>query len=302
MPYAASNGAQIYFEEAGAGIPILFVHEYAGDHRSWEGQMRHFSRGWRCITMSARGYPPSDCPEDPKLYGQPFFTGDVVAVMDAAGVDKAHVVGLSMGGYASLMVTIEHSNRVISTVAAGAGSGSTHTEEDRAAFLVECNTTADLMLKADRLNAEAMGVGPTRVQLQNKDVRAWAEFVAHLAEHPTHSASKTLRAVQAGRASLYDLEKQLAKIKTPVLLLVGDEDEPCLDVNLWMKRTMAMSELAVLPRSGHAINLEEPTLFNQLVERFLVNVDRGTFRPRDPRASGGPTLTSLAMGAAPTKR
>jgi pimeloyl-ACP methyl ester carboxylesterase len=301
MPYASSNGARIYYEETGAGVPIIFVHEYAGDHRSWEGQMRHFARGWRCITMSARGYPPSDCPEDPKLYGQSFFTADVIAVMDAAGVDRAHVIGLSMGGYAALMVTLEHSARVISTVAAGAGSGSTQTPQQRAAFLAECIATADVMLKADKLNAAAMGTGPTRVQLQNKDPRAWAEFVAHLGEHPTHAASKTLRTVQAGRLSLYALERQLSEIQTPVLLLVGDEDEPCLDVNIWMKRTVATSELAVLSRSGHAINLEEPALFNQLVERFIVSVDRGTWRRRDPRASGGPALTSLGLGLASGK-
>jgi pimeloyl-ACP methyl ester carboxylesterase len=301
MPYAPSNGARIYYEDAGAGVPIIFVHEYAGDHRSWEAQVRHFSRGWRCLTMSARGYPPSDCPVDEKLYGQSFFTADIVAVMDAAGIDKAHVVGLSMGGYAALMVTLEHPHRVISTVAAGAGSGSTVTEDQRAAFVAECRATADVMEKADRLNAAAMGAGPTRIQLQSKDPRAWAEFVAHLSEHPTHAAAKTLRTVQALRPSLYSFEGALAAVASPVLLMVGDEDEPCLDVNLWMKRRMPASELCVLPRTGHAINLEEPALFNPLVERFLVSVERGTWRPRDLRASGGPALTSLALGLVQTK-
>ena len=108
MPLAPSNGARIYYEEAGTGTPIIFVHEFAGDYRSWDDQMRHFSRGYRCITMSARGYPKSDVPADEKLYGQSFFTADVIAVMDAAKVDKAHVVGLSMGGFATLMVGIEH--------------------------------------------------------------------------------------------------------------------------------------------------------------------------------------------------
>jgi pimeloyl-ACP methyl ester carboxylesterase len=301
MPYAQSNGARIYYEDTGAGVPIVFVHEYAGDHRSWENQVRHFSREWRCIAMSARGYPPSDCPAGEALYGQAFFTADVIAVMDAAGIDKAHIVGLSMGGYAALMVTLEHANRVISTVAAGAGSGSVVAPEQRAAFVAECRATADVMEKADRLNGAAMGAGPTRVHLQNKDPRAWAEFVAHLNEHPTHAAAKTLRTVQALRPSLYTLEKRLAGVAKPVLLMVGDEDEPCLDVNVWMKRTIPTAELCVLPRSGHAINLEEPAFFNAMIERFLVRVERGTWRPRDPRASGGPTLTSLALGPAPQK-
>ncbi len=108
--------------------------------------------------------------------------------------------------------------------------------------------------------------------------------MAHLAEHPAHAAAKTLRNVQAGRASLYDLEAELKGIKAPVLLLVGDEDEPCLDVNLWMKRLMPNARLGFLPGSGHAINLEEPALFNQLTEQFIADVERGSWRARDPRA------------------
>jgi pimeloyl-ACP methyl ester carboxylesterase len=79
-----------------------------------------------------------------------------------------------------------------------------------------------------------MGLGPTRVQLQNKDPIGWRRSVAHVAEHPADAAARTLRTVQAGRPSLYDLEAELKGIKAPVLLLVGDEDEPCLDVNLWI--------------------------------------------------------------------
>jgi pimeloyl-ACP methyl ester carboxylesterase len=175
------------------------------------------------------------------------------------------------------------------------------TPDQRAAFVAECQATAAVMEKSDRLNGAAMGLGPTRVQLQAKNPRAWAEFVAHLSEHPPHAAAKTLRAVQAQRPSLFELEKGLSAIATPVLFVVGDEDEPCLDVNVWMKRKMPVSELAVLPRTGHALNLEEPELFNSLIERFLVSVDRGTWRPRDPRATGGSTLTSLALGPGPSK-
>jgi pimeloyl-ACP methyl ester carboxylesterase len=297
MSYASANGARIYYEEAGKGIPIVFVHEFAGDYRSWDDQMRHFSRGYRCITMSARGYPKSDVPTDEKLYGQSFFTSDVVAVMDAAKVDKAHVVGLSMGGFATLMVGIEHPHRVRSLVPAGAGTGSDRAKRDE--FVKEYLATADYFVATGKLDGEAMGISPSRVQLQNKDPQGWARFAAHLSEHSAVGSANTLRRVQAGRGSLYDFEAKLKALTLPTLLMVGDEDEPCLDVNLWMKRLMPTAQLVVLPGSGHAINLEEPLLFNLLVERFINSVDLGQWRARDSRAS--PVLTNAGLAAAMKK-
>jgi len=293
MPYAPSQGARIYYEETGRGTPILFIHEYSGDYRSWRDQMRHFGHGWRCVAWSARGYPGSDAPEDESLYGQDFFNRDAIAVLDAARIDKAHVVGLSMGGYTALMLAAKFPERVISCVAAGAGSGAL--KATRAQFIEDARQRAAAYERAGKVNGEAMGLGPTRVQLQNKDPIGWHAFVANFEEHPAHAAAKTLRTVQAGRASLYDLEAELKAVKAPVLLLVGDEDEPCLDVNLWMKRLMPSARLALLPGSGHAINLEEPALFNQLTERFLADVERGSWRPRDPRAAPG-AVSSLSSG------
>jgi pimeloyl-ACP methyl ester carboxylesterase len=134
------------------------------------------------------------------------------------------------------------------------------------------------------------------VQLSLKDPVGWARSVGHLAEHPAQAAAMTLRTVQAGRPSLYELEDGLAAITAPVLLMVGDEDEPCLDVNLWLKRTMPVAGLVMLPGTGHAINLEEPALFNAFVERMIVDVERGVWRPRDQRARGLGTATSLGLG------
>lgn len=297
MPLAPSQGARIYYEETGQGTPILFVHEYGGDHRSWDDQMRHFGRGWHAITMAARGYPLSDAPQGDAHYGQDHFNRDVIAVLDAAGVDKAHVVGLSMGGYATLMVSSKFPARVISCVAAGAGSGSD--PATRAQFIDECRKRAAEFDSLGRIDAEAMGYSPTRVHLLNKDPIGWQTFVRNLSQHAAHAAASTLRQVQASRPSLYDLETELKAIAAPVLLMVGDEDEPCLDVNLWMKRLLPNARLAVLPASGHAINLEEPAQFNALVERFLVDVERGIWRRRDPRAVADAALTSL--GGSPSR-
>ncbi|HEX6611650.1 MAG TPA: alpha/beta hydrolase [Hyphomicrobiaceae bacterium] len=282
MPHVKSEGANIYFEETGQGIPILFLHEYSGDHRSWTDQVRYFSRGYRCISMAARGYPPSDVPATDAAYGQDIANRDAIAVLDHLKIDRAHVVGLSMGGYTALQLTIHFPDRLRSAVPAGAGSGS-HASQ-RATFLQEAEVNSRIMEKAARLDAEQMGVGPTRVQLQNKDPQGWRSFVDHLAEHPPAGSARVLRNVQGKRPSLYELEKELRAVKVPVLLIVGDEDETCLDTNLFMKRIMPSAQLAILPGSGHVLNYEEPALFNHLIERFLSAVDRGSWRPRDPRS------------------
>ena len=96
MAYASTDdGIRLYYEEAGSGTPLVFVHEFGGSYRSFEMQMRYFSRRHRCITFAARGYPPSDVPENVDMYSQSRAMQDIVAVMDAANVARAHVVGVS---------------------------------------------------------------------------------------------------------------------------------------------------------------------------------------------------------------
>jgi pimeloyl-ACP methyl ester carboxylesterase len=295
MPHALSNGVKIYFEETGpADAPaILFLHEYCGDHRSWEGQMRHFGRNWRCVTFSNRGYPGSEIPSEEAAYGQDIANRDAIAVLDHLKIARAHIVGLSMGGYTALTLAAKFGSRVIGCVAAGAGSGAILSQ--RAQFIEEAKASAAEMDRRGVVDAVAMGLAPTRVQLQNKDPRGWQEFVGHLSQRDAKAAASTLRQVQAKRPSFYDMEAELKAVKAPVLLLVGDEDEPCLDVNLWLKRLMPTARLGFLPAAGHAINLEEPALFNQLVETFLMQVDRGTWRPRDPRSVPGLAVGSLGV-------
>ena len=277
------DGVTLHAEVTGDGAPLLFIHEFAGDHRSWEPQVRHFSGGYRCITYAARGYPPSDVPADGGAYSQQRAVADAVAVLDGLGVARAHVVGLSMGGFTALHLTLRHPRRVASAVVAGAGYGA---QPERAeAFRAECQATAAAFEnEGSQRVAARYAVGPARVQFQNKNPRGWAEFAAALAGHSALGAALTMRGVQAARASLYDLRDELAQVRTPVLLVVGDEDEGCLEPALMLKRTIPSSGLAILPRTGHTANLEEPEVFNAVVDRFLATAERGAWRPRDPRS------------------
>jgi pimeloyl-ACP methyl ester carboxylesterase len=282
------DGVRLHAEETGSGEPILFIHEFAGDHRSWEPQVRYFSAAYRCVTYAARGYPPSDVPADPAAYSQARAVADAVAVLDRLAIPKAHVVGLSMGGFAALHLVLRHPGRVSSAVVAGAGYGAP--PERAAAFRAESEAIAAAFEAEGAVKvAERYAVGPARVQFQNKNPRGWAEFAAALAGHSALGAALTMRGVQAARPSLYALRDDLAGIRTPVLIVAGDEDEGCLEPALMLKRTIPTAGLAVLPRTGHTANLEEPDVFNRVVDGFLASAARGAWRPRDPRSLSAST-------------
>jgi pimeloyl-ACP methyl ester carboxylesterase len=94
------------------------------------------------------------------------------------------------------------------------------------------------------------------------------------------------RGFQGVRPSLYDFEADIRKLEMPALIVVGDEDERCIEPGLFLKDALTASGLAVLPKTGHAVNLEEPDLFNQLVGHFLARADNGNWLPRDRRTRG----------------
>jgi pimeloyl-ACP methyl ester carboxylesterase len=273
MALVASGGVDLYVEETGAGHPIVFVHEFGSDHREWEPQVRWFSRSYRCITYNARGYPPSAVPKEPEQYGWQFAVDDLLAVLDGLDVPTAHVVGLSMGGYAVLQFALQHPERVSAVVAAGAGSGSGPAERDTwptvAGAIAEAFRTRGMDAMADEI-----GNGATRIQLKRKSPRAWAEFMSHLREHSQLGMANTMARYQALRPSLYDFEDRFRALDVPVLLALGDEDGPCLETNLMLKRAIPGAGLWIHPHTGHAINLEEPAAFNAMVESFLADVER----------------------------
>ncbi len=287
MPRAtASDGIGLHWEESGSGTPILFVHEFAGDHRSWAPQVRHFAKSHRCITYAARGYPPSDVPRDVSSYAQARAVEDAVSVLDAARAGTAHVVGLSMGGFATLHLVLTHPDRVLSAVVGGVGYGAQPEEQDQ--FRKESNAIADAFeSQGSAVVAESYAVGPARVQLQNKNPEAWREFKDALARHDATGTANTMRGVQVTRPSLYAMQEQLRAVRTPVLILAGDEDEGSLEPSLMLKRAIPTSALLILPRTGHTLNLEEPELFNATVERFMAAVESGEWGTRDPRATAG---------------
>jgi len=285
MPHiSARDGVRLYYEEAGSGSPVIFVHEYAGDRRTWEPQMRYFSRAHRCVTYSQRGYPPSDIPDDPEKYSQNHFRDDVIAVMDALNIDKAHIVGHSMGAATALHVGIRYPQRCISLTAAGCGYGSSadpkKVEEARA---VSRETGKMFASETMAVAAARYGDGPTRQAHKNKDPRGYAEFIKMLSEQSARGHSLVMLNLQAERPSLWEMEAELRRFSVPLLVLVGDEDEWCVDASIYLKRIVPTAGLCVIPRSGHTITSEEPAKFNAAVAELIASAEAGGWLAHKPK-------------------
>ena len=281
-----TDGVHLHVETAGSGTPIVFVHEFGGDHRSWEPQMRYFSRRHQCVTFGARGYPPSDVPAQVDRYSQAIAVTDILAVMDHLKLERAHIVGLSMGGFATLHFGLTAPQRALSLTIAGAGYGAEKQFEEYFRG-VSMEVAQQFETQGAPEFAKTYALGASRVQFQNKDPRGWAEFASWLGEHDSLGAANTMRGVQARRPSIYDLEEKIKQMQVPSLVMVGDEDDHCLQPGIFMKKTIPACGLAVLPKTGHTLNLEEPALFNSLMAEFIAQVEAGAWKPRDPRALPG---------------
>jgi pimeloyl-ACP methyl ester carboxylesterase len=284
MPFATTrDNVRLHYEEVGSGTPIIFVHEFAGDWRAWEPQMRYFARRYRCVTFSFRGYHPSDVPPETASYGYEKFRDDVIAVMDHLEIGKAHICGLSMGGYATLNVGMKFPARALSLTMAGTGSGSERGVLEE--FRRSSEATAQ---EYDKVGAEGVaktyGMGPARIPFEVKDPRGYREFHDQFASHSAKGAANTLRGYQAGRPPVYEFEADIRKITLPTLIICGDEDDACIEPSIYLKRMIATSGLAMFAKSGHTVNIEEPALFNQTLGDFLAQVDAGRWGARDPRS------------------
>ena len=285
MPSALTDdGVKLHYQSYGSGSAVLFIHEFGGNWWSWEPQISYFARRHRCITYAARGYPPSDVPSEMKSYSMDRAVQDAVSVIDDAGLEQAHFVGLSKGGFTALHAGLAYPDRVRSIVAAGTGYGA---EKQHGEYFRRISLEVARRFEEEGAQkfAPVYAEGASRVQFQAKDPLGWGLFAERLAQHDPVGAANTMRGIQARRPSLYDLEDHFRAMDVPTLIVNGDEDDHCLQPGIFLKRVIRRCGLAVLPKTGHTVNLEEPDLFNLLLANFLIQVEADKWPPRDPRAN-----------------
>jgi pimeloyl-ACP methyl ester carboxylesterase len=287
---AVVNGVELYYEDTGQGFPVVFCHEFAGDYRAWDLQVRAFARRFRCITYSQRGFPLSSVPDDLDAYTQDLLIEDLRALLAHLGIEQAFIVGFSMGGSVVLNFALRYPALCRAITVVGTGAGATNRER----FEHDIDEVVDLIRSRGMHEfAERYAEGPTRQPFKRKDPHGWSVFREQLAEHSAVGQTLTMLGVLRRRPSVLSLGSELEALRVPTLIIIGDEDEPCVDVAVFLKRRIATSGLLVVPQSGHTVNLEEPAVFNAAVLEFLHMVEA------DRWATRASVSTSLLPDAGP---
>ncbi|OGA24172.1 MAG: hypothetical protein A3I01_13075 [Betaproteobacteria bacterium RIFCSPLOWO2_02_FULL_65_24] len=266
-----SDGVRLYHETTGSGTPVVFIHEFAGSSRSFDAQVRELRRNHRCIAFNARGYPPSDVPEPVDAYSQDRAVQDVIELLDALQVERAHLVGVSMGAAAALQVALKFPQRVLSAVLVSIGTGSDAPADtfqssiEAIAALIDAQGMAGL--------AAHMSHSPGRRKLKEKNPEEFQRFIEQLSALSARGAANTMRGVQKRRAPVYVYEQALAGLAVPLLVVHGADDLDCRKPCEFIARTVPGAGLEIVPDCGHAVNLEEPWRFNRLCASFMDRVD-----------------------------
>ena len=277
MPYfTASDACRLWYDEIGQGAPVVFVHEFGGDHRSWSEQSGALSKYHRCITYAARGFIPSDSPRDSSLYGQFQATGDLLAIADCLALESFHLVGTSMGSFTSLDFTLSHGTRVRSLTLIGNSSGPRN-DAERSAY------RSDWVGKEIAAREEAGGAGAVAVLAEDPAYRtfqksrpdAWQTYADRLAEQSVSGSLNILRTLHWNRRSLWDDEARLRLVDCPVLLVYGCEDYYLVgETNAYLSSVIPRATLEPFAKTGHLVNLERPDEFNALLRSNIAMVEK----------------------------
>lgn len=292
--HADVDGVRLYYESTGRGRPVVFVHGFGCGIRSWDCQIRALSDRYRTIAYDVRGHGLSDAPPDAAAYSQSTSVEDLRGLLAHLGIATAAVVGLSMGGNIALNFALAHPAMVRALVVVDTGAGSDGTGEWIA-------TTRSFAAAVDAGGMEAFAdmamASPLFAEYCAKGPAAQRLIRSCLMTHRARGIAHTAREVLAKRPTIYALERQLADLAVPTLLIVGEKDAPCRKVHEFMARTIPGARSLVIPRIGHLSNLEAPAAFNAALARFLGGArmmaphpggQHGQRAPGSTRAAGRP--------------
>jgi 3-oxoadipate enol-lactonase len=251
-------------------VPLVWAHEYGGDLRSWEPQVRHFSRRYRVITYNHRGYSPSTVPSAASGYSEDLLVEDLHQLLKHLSLGPVHLGGCSMGANVARDFAIAHPEMTRSLILLGAGAGSVNREQ-----FVRDEEAIAAGLEHDGIESfvKHFQTVPNRASFKQKDPHGFAEFLRQVGEHDPIACAHLAREVLIKRKTIFQLEAELKALRVPTLIVAGDRDTPSIEPSVVMRDWIPNAGLVVFSKCGHTANLEEPTLFNFQVAEFLAAVE-----------------------------
>ncbi len=269
MPIARVNGIGIYYEEHGRGRPLVWSHGFACGAKMWEPQVAAFAGRYRVIVYDVRGHGASEVPPAAEAYSQPTSVEDLSQLLRHLGITGACVGGLSMGGNIALNLSLAHPEIVAGLIIADTGAGSDEPEDWRS----KCREWAAILeARGIEAFADVMTADPLLAHYVAQGPEAARHMRSLVTTHRANGLAHTLRGVLATRPTIYALEPRLKALQVPALIIVGEHDEPCVKVSRYMAETLPRAELVEIKGVGHMTNLEDPTSFSVVVERFLARL------------------------------
>ena len=265
MSEVFANGIKIYYEIHGTGDPLLLIEGLGYASWSWFRQIERFADSYRVVSFDNRGVGNSDKPDIP--YSIEFMADDVARLLESLSIEKAHILGVSMGGYIAQTLAIKYPHKVKSLVL-----GCTSFGGPQSVPLTE--EALQSMLKVEGLNAEEVIRQGFKVAISPEFVRAYPEVIDQLvAWRLVNPTPRYAWERQFAAATAFDVGSQLNKIKAPTLVITGSEDIVVPPQNsLMLAERIFGAQLVIIPGGGHLFFIENAEEFNETVIEFLKGI------------------------------
>lgn len=256
----------VAISDVGDGPPVVLLHGLACGQRMWFHQVRALRGRFRVITYDQRGHGGTDAPAVATAYSAALLARDLVGVLDGLGIERAAIVGFSLGGGPALALAASQPHRVSRLVLADVGAGADDPVKIEAmarrwVTLIDQHATDELV--CEMLRSELFKVYARR------NTRRRDHMAALIRNTPAKGLRFLLSEVLAKRKSLFRLTGVLQSLRVPTLVMVGEQDYVCSKAARLLARNIPDAELKVIANSGHMAPLEQPAAFSAALLQFL---------------------------------
>ena len=265
----AGDGLTLHVEERGDGAPLLLLHGFTGSARTWDALAASL-HGCRTLAVDLPGHGASSAPTAAARYALPRFADDLARLLDALHLDRATVLGYSLGGRAALHFAVRHPARVRALVLESASPGIDDAGERRARREADARLADDIERGGVAPFVDQWEALPLWESQRALPAEARAALRAQRLSNDASGLANSLRGAGAGAEP--SLAPRLGTLTMPVTLIVGALDTKYVAIGQGMSRALPHATLAVVPEAGHAVHLERPASFARLVEGFVASV------------------------------